>query len=185
MYALSGNHRLKFDKVRRAVVSVLVIAYLLSACMYCMPAGLWQATVLRPQRSFMEWSGLWQDWSMFSPDPFLDNTYLTASLRFDDGSATEYELPRMEKMGFVDALYRERWRKFWQDNLNESNWLCPPFSVYLARKFDSPKRHPTSVELVRHTEEIRHPDDPAALKKGALCQEQTFFRYDVSQRDLQ
>jgi hypothetical protein len=180
--------RINWTTARRTVISAGLVTYLFFIGFYCSPHGKFRDYMLRPVFFAIEYCGLWQDWQMFSPDPDTRNLYLTAVIWFDDKTSVEYKFPRMEQMSLTEKFVRERWRKFGQDNLSNTDlkFMWPPFCRYLARLHDSPKRHPVSVELCKHISFHQTFNDYIDGKPYTPKWENTyFFSYQVPRRELE
>lgn len=109
---------------------------------------------------YMLFTGLWQNWSMFAPDPRRFDCYLTAKLRFKDGMESLWEFPRMDKMGPVEAYFKERYRKWACDNLrlDTQRGTWSEASRYIARLNQTDPANPvTQVELIRSWADIPPP----------------------------
>jgi hypothetical protein len=71
---------------------------------------------------------------MFSPIPKAVNTYVEATVVYQDGSKTTWKFPRMEQLSLVQRLFKERYRKFAEDlGRDENDALLPDAARYIAR----------------------------------------------------
>ena len=137
-------------------------------------------------KGYMLWTGLFQKWDMFAPDPSKLNNYVTATVIYRDGRTSEWSFPRMETLGIVDKYFKERYRKYACDNLRIDSraGLWPDAARYIARANTNPSAQPLEVDLVRHWSEV-----PPPLRTGEAppspWNEFTYFRYAVQPGDLQ
>ena len=60
--------------------------------------------------------GLDQDFGVFAPVPRNSNPHLVAIVRYKDGTTRIWNSPRMERLGFLEKIPKERYRKFFDDN---------------------------------------------------------------------
>jgi hypothetical protein len=72
-------------------------------------------------RPYFIWSGLFQSWDMFSPDPKRVNSYLEAIVIYEDGTSTLWSFPRMELLSGNERYVKERYRKF-EENLQNDQY---------------------------------------------------------------
>jgi hypothetical protein len=136
-------------------------------------------------RPYMLWTGLFQNWDMFAPDPSKLNCNVGAVVEYRDGTRSLWSFPKMESMGLVDKYFRERWRKYANDNLrlDTNAALWPDAARYVARQNNRPGNPPVAVSLLRYWSEVP-PPAPNGIYEPAPWQWYTFFRYPVEARDL-
>jgi len=136
-------------------------------------------------KGYMLWTGLFQKWDMFAPDPSKLNNYVTATVIYRDGRTAVWTFPRMETLGYVDKYFKERYRKYACDNLRLDNKsvLWPDAARYVARAVVTPSEAPVEVDLVRHWSEVQ-PPGPHGEESSSPWSEFTFFRYSVQPGDL-
>ncbi|MBK7837582.1 MAG: hypothetical protein IPJ49_07840 [Candidatus Obscuribacter sp.] len=60
--------------------------------------------------------GLDQNFAVFAPVPRQRNPHLTALVHYKDGTTLLWNAPRMERLGFLEKIPAERYRKFYDDN---------------------------------------------------------------------
>jgi hypothetical protein len=136
-------------------------------------------------KGYMLWTGLFQKWDMFAPDPSKLNNYVTANVVYRDGRTAVWTFPRMENLGYVDRYFKERYRKYANDNLrlDARAPLWPDAARYIARAMATPSEAPVEVDLVRHWSEVPAPG-PHGEEPPAPWSEFTFYRYSVQPGDL-
>jgi len=61
--------------------------------------------------TYLHHTAQWQDWAMFAPNPVQTNQYIGAHVIFERGNWTEYTLPRLDQMGWLEAWAQKRYRK--------------------------------------------------------------------------
>lgn len=175
------------------LLGVLIAAHILAILTWSVPGD---APAVKRIRHFFEpyllYTGLWQSWDMFSPNPMSINAYLEAELTMANGTKKVWEFPRMEKMGLFDKFRYERYRKWAIDRvrLDAYSGIWPETARYIARLFyDDPAGPPREITLVRHWRTIK---DPRQLwiplgKENELLKEDSyaFFHYNVRPEDIQ
>jgi hypothetical protein len=107
--------------------------------------------LISPFIPYLNFCGLWQGWSVFE-HPRTYNEYLTAQVTFKDGSQKLWEFPRMEKMGLIDKMFKEGYRRWTNDCVSDVNdaFLWPDATRYIARINNHPGNPPTKVSIIRH-----------------------------------
>jgi hypothetical protein len=135
---------------------------------------------------YMLWSGLFQGWNMFAPDPQMLNAFLEAEITFRDGTNALWKFPRMEQLGLTERYFRERYRKWAHDTLRlDANLLLwPDAARYIARLHFNPANPPVSVRLIRHWAEIPPPPNPGQPPTAARWKQFVFYTHPVQPGDL-
>lgn len=84
---------------------------------------------------YMLWSGLWQGWDMFSPDPLRLNASIEATVTFEDGSQSLWVFPKMQELGYGERYVKERYRK-WRERvrLDDYKRIWPDTSRFVAKR---------------------------------------------------
>lgn len=166
----------------RIAVTVFVAFHLFGVIAWCVPLD--SPLVVRCReaiKGYMLFTGLFQKWDMFAPDPSRLNNYISATVTYRDGRTSEWDFPRMEKLGIVDKYFKERYRKYASDNLrlDTRSGLWPDAARYVARANDNPADPPVAVELIRHWSEV--PPPGGAPNPWSQF---TFFKYAVRPEDV-
>jgi hypothetical protein len=135
-------------------------------------------------RPYILWSGLFQDWNMFSPMPKATNTYLQAVVIYKDGSTQMWDFPRMELLSLTQKYSKERYRKFVEILLDQNNAaLRPDVARYVARLPGIREKDPQQILLMVKWSNIL-PNGDGTFTRTPLDQD-VFYRYDVQPGDLQ
>jgi hypothetical protein len=135
-------------------------------------------------RPYVCYFGFWNQWQMFM-HPKNWNIYLTANVTMADGSVVTWDFPRMEKLDYVKRAFKERYREWAHEYVNEGDYplVRPEACRFIVRKMHNATTMPTKVELVRHWSWIQPPSGMGdASPQGEF--EYTFFAYDVTPEDL-
>jgi hypothetical protein len=107
---------------------------------------------------FFRWSGLWQGWAMFAPNPSNQNISVQIAIEFHDGTREFLLLPQLFTMNRWEAYKAERHRKF-IDNLrrNSSSKVWPRAADYYRNQFEQQK--PVKrIDMVRFWTIVPPPD---------------------------
>jgi|ERR1700691_1804476 hypothetical protein len=166
-------------------ISTFLIFHILAISCWCVPLSSPFIAVCRDAlRPYFVWSGLFQSWDMFSPLPKATNSYLEALVLYKDGSTKIWSFPRMEQLTLTEKYSKERYRKFVEtilDNTNAALW--PDVARYVARLPEIREGRPQKVMLVvKWSAIVRQPDGTFTR---APWDEHVFYSYDVKPEDLQ
>ncbi len=174
--------------MRRLFIHCFIVWHLLAIGLWSLPDSPLQARLVQPFRAYLLWTGLWQGWSMFAPDPLRINIDLDATIAFQDGTHAQWIFPRMERLGIFERYQKERYRK-WRERIREdaSALVWPDTARFIARLQHTPDHIPVHVTLTRHWSDIIFPERGTYLPRlwpAQLDHSYNFFQYDVSPSDL-
>jgi hypothetical protein len=134
---------------------------------------------------YMLWSGLFQAWDMFAPDPAKVNGWIEGVVTLRDGKTAVWRCPRMHQLGLMERYAKERYRKFGNERLrlDAHSALWPDAARYIARLFNDPANPPVSVQLVRHWTMVP-PPSADGREQPQPVNTYAYFTYPVKQEDL-
>ena len=137
-------------------------------------------------RPYLLFTGLFQKWDMFAPDPSKLNNFVGAVITYRDGQRSLWTFPRMEHMGYIDKYFKERYRKYANDclRLDAYSQLWPDAARYIARMNNRPSNRPVAVDLVRYWS-IIPPPTADGEEPPASWNQHTFFHSDVTPGDFE
>jgi hypothetical protein len=181
-----ATRRLPLQKIKHLAINGFLLFHILAITCWCIPLDSPLIANIRDLvRPYMLWSGLFQGWDMFAPSPRNINSYLEAVVIFKDGRTQTWKFPRMEKLGFTERDFKERYRKFAENVQNDSNSvLWPDVARRVARLHNDASNPPALVLLVRYWSEIKAPGSGGAYHPE-LWHANIFFEYSVKPNDLQ
>jgi hypothetical protein len=166
-------------------INTFLMFHILAITCWCMPLSSPFIAVCRDAlRPYFVWSGLFQSWDMFSPQPKATNSYMEALVLYKDGSTKIWSFPRMEQLTLTEKYSKERYRKFVEtilDNKNAALW--PDVARYVAQLPEIRAGQPQKVMLVAKWSDIVRQDDGTFTR--APWDEHVFYSYDVKPEDLQ
>jgi hypothetical protein len=140
-----------------AAISVFILFHLIAITCWAVP---WNVSVMRELkeliRPYMAWSGLYQSWDMFAPNPKSIDSYIKAVVFTGDRRMKVWTFPRMEELGFAERYQKERYRKF-EETLPEQRYeaLRPGVATHVARLFNSQVDPPDKVVLIEFRSDIK------------------------------
>jgi hypothetical protein len=142
---------------RQNIISIFILFHLIAITSWALP---WNAPVVRDVkelvRPYLLWTGLFQTWDMFSPNPKSVNAYVKAIVITSDRHMKVWSFPRMEELGFGERYTKERYRKFVEDLLDQKNeGLWPDVANHVARQFNNPIDPPDKVMLIQFQTDIK------------------------------
>jgi hypothetical protein len=139
----------------RSAISVFILFHLVAITCWALPVN-WSlvAGVREITRPYMLWTGLFQTWDMFAPNPPPTNTYVKAVV-ITEHHLRVWAFPRMDQLSFGQRYQKERYRKFLENMLLEQNApLLPDVVRHIARFYNDPSDPPRKVMLIKFQSDI-------------------------------
>ncbi|MBX9719868.1 MAG: hypothetical protein K2X81_00610, partial [Candidatus Obscuribacterales bacterium] len=148
-----------WKKIREPVILFFLAWHFAGVILWLSPQCPLRNQLLMPFIGYIKFFGLGQGWIMFD-SPRNYNGYLTAVISFKDGQQKIWDFPRMEKLGIVEKMFKERYREWTNDFISDESrpYLWPDAARYIARLNNDPKDPPVSVSIVRHWIWIKPPE---------------------------
>lgn len=183
----TGNRQKQRRGLRIAgiiAINAFLIFHILAIACWCLPIN--SALILECReflRPYFLWSGLFQSWDMFSPNPKSVNSYLEALVIYKDGSTENWTFPRVQLLDFTERYYRERYRKY-EENLVEPEHaaMWPDAARYIARLHRNAPAAPQTVMLIVRWSNIVQRDD--GTLERTPWDAHVFYSYTVKPEDL-
>ncbi len=179
-------HNKRMKTLRDYIFVAAALFYMVTAFFWSMPDSFALKTiVINPGAAFFQWSGLWQNWAMFAPNPVAEDVYVSATAFFTDGSTAVWKLNKMDEMSYATRYAKERWRKWGSDNLRQDSYraLWLPGADFIARKMG--KEHSkkvTKLNLTRHWHPVTVPFNNDVLQNRGPWQQFVFYTLDNADR---
>lgn len=109
--------------------------------------------------NYLTFTGLWQGWDMFAPNPADTDLWLSAEVTYRDGSKAPAHFPRIKNLSIPAKYFKERYRKYYERaNQDDNAWLWPSLAQRLAFESDNdPSNPPVSIALTRHWRKAKPP----------------------------
>jgi hypothetical protein len=149
---------------RQAAISIFIMFHLIAITSWAVP---WNFSAVRDVkelvRPYMAWSGLYQSWDMFAPDPRAINSYVKAVVITQDRHMKVWTFPRMEELSFGERYQEERYRKFADvlpEQMNEALWRDA--AIHVARLFESQADSPDKIVLIQFRADITPGQDESS-----------------------
>ena len=165
------------------VISIFILFHLIAITCWALP---WNVAPLRGVREmvrpYLVWSGLFQTWDMFAPNPKSINSYIKAVVITENRHMKVWTFPRMEELSFRERYRKERYRKFedaLQDQQLETLW--PDVATHIARLLKSPGDRPDKVLLIQFRADIKPGADDST---GSVAEPHILYEGYVEPGDL-
>ena len=177
---------MKYEPARKIMISLFVVMYICAIGLWLLPDSETKETLIAPLEPFILYTGLWQTYTVFAPNPRNFNLDLQATIVYRDGSSSVWKYPRMEQMGLLERMEKERFRKYGYDNLNsaDNRVLWPDFARYVARLNRRDGNQPALITLERNWADIAAPAVGMGKPLPAHDHHRRFFTYTVVRGDL-
>ena len=176
---------MSLPNIKHIAINSFLLFHLLAITCWCIPLDSPLIANFRDLiRPYMLWSGLFQGWDMFAPSPRNINSYLEAVIIYQDGRTQTWNFPRMEKLGFSERDFKERYRKFAENVQNDANSaLWPDVARRVARLHKNASNPPALVLLIRYWSEIKPPGTGGTYHPEPW-HANIFFEYTVKPEDV-
>jgi hypothetical protein len=154
-------------RIRRGAVSAFLLFHLAALVAWNLPPSALQARIVPWFRAYMLPTGLWQNWTMFAPNPMRHAVMLQALAMDRNGMVYEYKFPRVGEMSLWRAIPRVRHSKF-PTYLMSGDYAAhrEMTARYVVRDLGIPRESfPVDVELqyaVREAPPLGQVPDPMA-----------------------
>jgi hypothetical protein len=161
---------------------VFILFHLVAIACWALPVNFWLTNGVRELvRPYMLWTGLFQSWDTFAPNPPTANGVVRAVVETRDHHMKVWAFPRMEQLGYGERYSKERYRKFSEVLLQPNNAsILPDVARHIARLENDPADPPVKVILVEYVEDI-----PASGAQPAPGKTTAFFEQPIEPEDLQ
>jgi hypothetical protein len=141
----------------RWCVNLFIMFHVAAIVSWNLPSSALQETVTNFFKPYVVFTGVWQSWSMFSPNPVSTDTYIGAVVHYHDGTTKPYTFPRMSLLGITAKYKQERWRKFIENTSTNSQMSYWPYLARYAALVNNPAPRtnpPVAVDLYRYSRYI-------------------------------
>jgi hypothetical protein len=168
----------------RGAISIFILFHLIAIVCWTLPADISPVKDVKEiVRPYMIWSGLFQSWDFFAPNPKSDNSYIEADVITRNHTQKVWVFPRMAELSFGERYSKERYRKFAEVLPQQKNaYIWPGVAKHIAEMFKSQTDPPEMVLLIEFQAFMkpgpRHRPEP-------VLRPHIFYEYaDVQPEDL-
>lgn len=135
----------------QGAISGFILFHLIAIACWALPLNFSPVKDVREfVRPYMLWTGLFQSWDTFAPDPKAINSYLEAVAITQNRKQKVWVFPRMEQLGYGARYREERYRKFAEVLPQRSlSAMWPDVAQRVTRLFDDPSDPPAVILLIQ------------------------------------
>jgi hypothetical protein len=140
----------------QGAISIFILFHLVAITCWAIPFN-WRLLigVREITQPYMLWTGLFQSWNMFSPNPVVTNTYFKAVVITENHHMQVWAFPQMDQLSYGQRYQKERYRKFLENMLLEQNApMLPDVVSHIARLYNNPADLPQQVLLIKFQSDI-------------------------------
>ncbi len=167
----------------RGAISIFILLNMIAILSWAIPLNAFPLPQIKEiVRPYLLWTGLFQSWNFFAPNPRPVNSYIQAVSVTQEHHMRVFNFPQMEQLSYAKRYREERYRKF-AEVLCDSRYaaLWPDVARHVARLLDSPTDPPQMVILMKFQAPIKYGLTPA---QEPVPKPQFFYEYYVSGEDL-
>jgi hypothetical protein len=175
----------------RILINSFTITHILLIVAWLFPVTGSLSAIRNVFSRYIVFLGLDQNYSMFAPRVRKVDRHFIALITFQDLSTVIWPYPRVERMSIIEAMYRERYRKFANDNLvmPSLKMFLPGLARFIARTHVCPGNKPELVSIYMSETNIPGPRwqagaMPASSALLHSCSLTNIFSYQVEDKDL-
>lgn len=167
----------------RGAISIFLLFNLIAITSWALPLSVPPLREIKELvRPYLLWTGLFQSWDFFAPNPKPVNSYMEAVVLTQNHHTRVFDFPRMEQLSFAKRYREARYRKFAEvvcDPRYAALW--PDVAKHVARLLNSSTDPPQMVILIKFEAPIRYRVSQA---HEPVPKPQFFYEYYVSDEDL-
>lgn len=144
------------NSMKRGAISAFIVFHLVAITCWAVPWSFAPLGQIREiVRPYMQWTGLFQSWNIFAPNPDMVNSYVRGVVITRDRHMRVMTFPRMEELSFAERYRKERFRKYTEvlPEQGESA-LWPDAAQHVAWLFNNPSDPPDQVLLIQFHSDI-------------------------------
>lgn len=134
----------------QGALSVFILFHIIAIVCWAFPFRVAPITDVKNfVRPYMVWSGLFQSWDFFAPNPKQTNSFVEAVVLTQSHRQKVWAFPRMEQLGYFDRYREERYRKFTEIlplTANAAVW--PGVAQHIAGIFQDAEDPPEAILLI-------------------------------------
>ena len=166
----------------RGAISVFILFHLIAITCWALPTDFSPVKDVKELiRPYMVWSGLFQSWDFFAPNPRAVNSYIEADAITQDRHQTVWAFPRMDQLSYGERYRKERYRKFAEGLPEQKNaYLWQGVAKHVARLLNNQANPPYMILLIEFQAPIKLGAASDPIPKPGI-----FYEYYVQPEDLQ
>ncbi|MBS1955561.1 MAG: hypothetical protein JST89_15370 [Cyanobacteria bacterium SZAS-4] len=170
---------------RKWIASVFIVTYICTTTLSLLPVSKIRNALFDPIRPLVLYSGLWQNFILFAPDPPKSNVGLTATITKRNGETAQWQHPVRKGLNIFDHCNKERYVSFCSYYANYNEVFRPDFARFIARSYRDDGNPPQTVTLERYWSDIPPPNIGLSQAVAPTENHCPVFTYSVKSSDLQ
>ena len=164
-------------RTRRMAISAFLMLHLAALAVWNIPNCVLRQRFMPTARLYIYPLALWQNWSMFAPDPMRHTITLEASAIDSKGMVYTYAFPKMADFGFWESMPKVRHGKFIAymsgEEFAENRQVAANHALRQLKV--PPENYPVELELQYQVKETPPPGQvPDPLRPSKTHPLQTF-----------
>jgi hypothetical protein len=167
----------------RGAISIFILFNMIAILSWAIPLNLAPLPQVKEiVRPYLLWTGLFQSWDFFAPNPRPVNSYIQAVAVTQDHHMRVFDFPRMDQLSYGKRYREERYRKY-AEVLCDPRYaaLWPDVARHVARLLNNSTDPPRMVILMKFQTPIKYALTPA---QAPVLKPEFFYEYYVSGEDL-
>jgi hypothetical protein len=167
----------------RGAISIFIVFNMIAILSWAIPLNVAPLPQMKEiVRPYLLWTGLFQSWDFFAPNPRPVNSYIQAVAVTQNHHMRVFNFPRMDQLSYGKRYREERYRKF-AEVLCDSRYaaLWPDVARHVARLLNNSTDPPQMVILMKFQAPIQY---GVSLAQEPAPKPEFFYEYFVSGEDL-
>jgi hypothetical protein len=167
----------------RGAISVFILFNMIAILSWAIPLNVTPLRQIKEiVRPYLLWTGLFQSWDFFAPNPRPVNSNIQAVAVTQEHHMRVFDFPRMEQLSYGKRYREERYRKF-AEVLCDSQYaaLWPDVARHVARLLNNSTDPPQMVILTKFEAPIKY---GVTAAQEPVPKPEFFYQYYVSGEDL-
>lgn len=167
----------------RGAISIFILFNLIAITSWAVPLNVPPLREIKELvRPYLLWTGLFQSWDFFAPNPRPVNSYIEAAAITQNRHMRVFDFPRMDQLSYGERYREERYRKF-AEVLCDSQYaaLWPDVAKHVAWMLNSAVDPPRMVILMKFQSPIHY---GVTLAHEPAPKPEFFYEYYVSGEDM-
>ncbi|MBM3463066.1 MAG: hypothetical protein FJX76_13265 [Armatimonadetes bacterium] len=144
-----------WERNRKRIISLFITINLVTTVLWLVQGAV-PYPVRRLTGYYVFFTGLWQRWPPFAPNPPTTSTALRGQFQYKDGSRSAWDFPQVRGMNVFEALVETRTRD-WQLNVTSDSQLWTDTGLWLVTWHADKSKPVYRVSIVRRSMSIPPP----------------------------
>ncbi len=123
------------ERLFKIAITVFIIVHVTLTIAWLSPSNTLRDNMTSSVRLVWDLCGFTQKWELFAPAIRTINSHCVVMVTFDDGTATQWPMPRFEHMDYFQKFQKDKFRKWAFDNAEWDTYkeFWPDMARYIGR----------------------------------------------------